>query len=1027
MKKTCLLFALLLISLVFASAQTSNEKRVFPTPPNAEISEGQYLIQTSDGGYLLTGTSANFTTGNYAIPRLIKLDANLAVQWDKSYLEQSPPDGITASTYSPAYQTADGGYALAVANDSTTTDLLRLDAAGNILWEKDYGWHHRLRMLGVLPDGGFVVSINEIRRLDANGNMLPQPIPIADASAILLSNNDVLTNYNNVNAKRIFQRSDLDGNIIWQTAPIAGLYPITHPAAMPDGGFAVLAVNANGEQFKIHRFDALGNQVSQTPDNVVPTTMFPTNLAVSSTGRYLISGYTVTTRGFVAQFNAAADGIEWSAASPEDGQEHLQRLNAIPTADGWAAGVCSTTGNKFGFMKVGVNTGVFVNQLSGRVANDVNNNCAVELSETGLYYAKVTASNGLETFNSFADYNGNYQIKLPSGDFTLSVQANQPFFSLCPTADVLVSFPASANNSDTRDLPMQSAALIHEISGTLYLDQNDNCLADVGEPALKNWNIGIQASSGVLNLETNSNGEYKAFVPDGAYEVTAYPYNNHFSICTPSTQSLSLLGPDPQTASIDFVAQPDFLCAKMRSDLGSSAIRPCSTATIYASYRNDGTTTANGATMTVSLDPLLTYVSASTTPAIIDGQSLTFNLGDVAASPGNTWNSININVVADCSLNIGNQVCASSTVYPDEDCTQAPNWNGAIVAATGECDNNGTATFKIQNVGNAPNSVVLNYIITEDQIVLLQSTFQLTPGAEKIETVSGSGLPLTIIAQQEPGFPGDTSVVWNILNCGGISGISSGFGGSAGPFTHQECFSISNSFDPNDKDAIPAGHGPDHFVHPGTPLEYRIRFQNTGNDTAFLVVIRDTLSQHFDFGKIEPRSSSHRYEFAQISDSILQFTFKNIMLPDSAANQEGSQGFVEFNIYPKENLANGTAVLNSAAIYFDYNEPVITNTVKRVYGTYVFVKTTEIGGKTSLPVKVYPNPFITETTFEIPEDAVTSDHQLLLLDAAGRTLRSQPFEGNKCLLRRADLPAGVFAWSISAKGQVVAGGTVIAN
>ena len=299
MKKTCLLFALLLISLVFASAQTSNEKRVFPTPPNAEISEGQYLIQTSDGGYLLTGTSANFTTGNYAIPRLIKLDANLAVQWDKSYLEQSPPDGITASTYSPAYQTADGGYALAVANDSTTTDLLRLDAAGNILWEKDYGWHHRLRMLGVLPDGGFVVSINEIRRLDANGNMLPQPIPIADASAILLSNNDVLTNYNNVNAKRIFQRSDLDGNIIWQTAPIAGLYPITHPAAMPDGGFAVLAVNANGEQFKIHRFDALGNQVSQTPDDVVPATMFPTQLAVSSTDRYLISGNTVTSRGLL--------------------------------------------------------------------------------------------------------------------------------------------------------------------------------------------------------------------------------------------------------------------------------------------------------------------------------------------------------------------------------------------------------------------------------------------------------------------------------------------------------------------------------------------------------------------------------------------------------------------------------------------------------------------------------------------------------------------------------------------------------
>lgn len=42
-------------------------------------------------------------------------------------------------------------------------------------------------------------------------------------------------------------------------------------------------------------------------------------------------------------------------------------------------------------------------------------------------------------------------------------------------------------------------------------------------------------------------------------------------------------------------------------------------------------------------------------------------------------------------------------------------------------------------------------------------------------------------------------------------------------------------------------------------IEYLIRFQNTGTDTAFKVVIRDQLDKNLDWNSFEVLSSSHPY------------------------------------------------------------------------------------------------------------------------------------------------------------------------
>ena len=60
------------------------------------------------------------------------------------------------------------------------------------------------------------------------------------------------------------------------------------------------------------------------------------------------------------------------------------------------------------------------------------------------------------------------------------------------------------------------------------------------------------------------------------------------------------------------------------------------------------------------------------------------------------------------------------------------------------------------------------------------------------------------------------------------------------------------------------------------------------------------------------------------------FTFDNILLPDSSVNEMASHGYVRYQIQHRDGLPEETYVQNTAGIYFDFNPPVITNTVENI-------------------------------------------------------------------------------------------------
>ena len=141
--------------------------------------------------------------------------------------------------------------------------------------------------------------------------------------------------------------------------------------------------------------------------------------------------------------------------------------------------------------------------------------------------------------------------------------------------------------------------------------------------------------------------------------------------------------------------------------------------------------------------------------------------------------------------------------------------------------------------------------------------------------------------------------------------------------TFSICDQVHTSYDPNELLVTLAGKI-DTFQN---WLVYTIHFQNTGNAPATNILITDTLSPYLDLKTFQLLTYSANVIPTLNSARIINFNFNNINLADSATTDTGSRGYVQFKIALAHGLTPGTVISNSASIYFDYNAPVVTNTV----------------------------------------------------------------------------------------------------
>jgi uncharacterized repeat protein (TIGR01451 family) len=153
---------------------------------------------------------------------------------------------------------------------------------------------------------------------------------------------------------------------------------------------------------------------------------------------------------------------------------------------------------------------------------------------------------------------------------------------------------------------------------------------------------------------------------------------------------------------------------------------------------------------------------------------------------------------------------------------------------------------------------------------------------------------------------------------------------------------VITAYDPNDKKVYPEGLCTDKYVLINEKLTYTIRFQNTGDTTAFNVFIVDSIAASLDISTLRVTTSSHPVITQVLPGNYLKFRFDHINLPDSAATFAGSIGYIVYEIMPLSNVASGTQVKNRAHIIFDYNPPVLTNTVSNTIVQFIPIPDTSV-------------------------------------------------------------------------------------
>jgi uncharacterized repeat protein (TIGR01451 family) len=229
--------------------------------------------------------------------------------------------------------------------------------------------------------------------------------------------------------------------------------------------------------------------------------------------------------------------------------------------------------------------------------------------------------------------------------------------------------------------------------------------------------------------------------------------------------------------------------------------------------------------------------------------------------------------------------------------------------------------------------------------------------------------------------------------------------------SYEKIWQVLCAWDPNDKQVSPPGVLNEHFTLMSDTLEYLIRFQNTGNDTAFTVIVRDTLDANLDLSTFEILGSSHSMQTEIKSNGAAAFIFNNILLPDSNVNEPASHGYILYRIRVKPGLPDATPINNTAHIFFDLNPAVVTNTT---LNTMVYVLNTGVDEiDQAMEAILYPNPINTTATlyFSNPDN---SSHRLILTDLAGRLVQPmQVTSGNQFNIDRKNLAGGVYFYEVT--------------
>lgn len=777
------------------------------------------IVHAPGGGYVVAGATNSGANGDVSQPSqgtqdywLVKIDEDGTKIWDKRF-----GSNVAESAYSIAAAASGGYLVLGYTNAQPGGDvsqpskggqdfwLVRVDENGNKIWDKRFGGSLDDRGQSVVasPDGGFVLA--GLTFSPADGDLSQPSQGSSDFWTIKINT---------------------DGNLVWEKR-FGGSNPesVNRVTVLPGGGYLFAGPSTSGAEGDKSEISQGGDDFWIVKTDETGTKIWDKRFGGSGTDRAR-SVAVLPSGGYVVTGESSSD-VDGDKTQPTQGSSDYWLVRFTDCSSGPPQFIVQLTPS--GAVCPGAEVELVAQSDSAYVytwqpGNLTGNTISIAPTVTTIYTILAVGNGGCFVYQTievpvaptvpeiiylsmnFGDTltlspgGGTAFRWLPVGDTTETIQVTEPGTYLAS-----VSYGSCGRRFQ---FVVDTSGVVAGISGSVYVDSNENGQRDAEEPPVPNRPVFLLKPTGewVSTTSSDSSGFYWAPWPaTGSYRVKVQPLSTEIPISEPNLQgeyneTISNLAEIRASRNFGFKAYTDVSVTV--APVGF--FRPGFAWRLRVQYCNNGNNTINAGEVSVLVDPILEY--------------------------------------------------AGQTVFP------------YAVLEPGECrwiDLTGIVPVSTQNQLGAP--------------------------------VTGKAMIVPMIDEK--------------------------------PENNEFSYvgAIQGSYDPNDKTTFVEGRTSGEYAMEGERIEYRVRFQNTGTDTAFTVVVRDTLDTTIlDLTTIELVGTSHPVHF-RLRGSTAVWQFDNILLPDSNTNEALSHGWIVFRVNSRTGNSCDTQTENRVSIYFDFNDPVVTD------------------------------------------------------------------------------------------------------
>ncbi len=614
----------------------------------------------------------------------------------------------------------------------------------------------------------------------------------------------------------------------------------------------------------------------------------------------------------------------------------------------------------------------------------------------------VMLTNGINSYTDTTQNNMFVMNNVWAGTYTLSMDPtwlaanNYVIGNIVPSPTVTVG---GGTSTVVITLNCASQTTMLCATGQVYCDANDNGMMDNGETPIANAPISINGTV----VYSNANGIYNISYPGTVNNTFALTMNSNWLtqhgyviLNNNGNNVTNILGaPCNSGIPITTVNYP-LSCG------GTVSPTMCYSGFVFCDSNGNGVMNPNEAPLAGA--PVILYNNSATNSSITvytDSTGYFIYCGQYSTSTyliatiSQSWLTYNgYNPTIGVITLVASTSGATSTGYIAINCggtttTCADLWT-TVTPWIGYYQNS-TAYVKV-NWGNYGPGAAGTYTLTMSfPAGVTVNTSTIANGG----TVSGNTITWNLTSASS--FFSNYDVITFNVPSGLASGTAHYFTSTIAPTTGTDCSTVNNagnllqlvgnSYDPNDKivdrpaSTIQTMGVPVSSLNSSTQetLTYTIRFQNTGTAPAQNIYIIDTLDADLDWTSLTLVEATHNMQIINLGNGVMRFEFPSIWLADSTTNEPESHGHLVYRITENAAATVGTEIENTAYIYFDWNDPIITNTTYNIN----VIGMDGVSENNELNVHVFPNPASESVTISCEGDF---DYQLV--DLSGRIISS---------------------------------------